>query len=209
MAVHESQSRLWEIFVGGSVPFWRGFWPEFTEALGGPPAGLDVEGYVAHLMSVQPSLIRVDADPVSYPLHIVLRFDLETALIHGDLAVADLPAAWNDGMRALLGVEVPNDRLGVLQDVHWSFGAMGYFPTYALGTLLAAQLWTCLRDDLPDLDAQLEAGELAPLRGWLAEKVHHHGKRMEPKELVRAASGRDLDAEPYLDFARERAGLSK
>src|SRR3954452_23271844 len=131
-------------------------------------------------MSVQPSLIRVDADPVSYPLHIVLRFDLELALINGDLAVADLPAAWNDGMRELLGVDVPNDRLGVLQDVHWSFGALGYFPTYALGPLLPAQTWACLRDALPELDAQLEAGDLAPLRDGRPERVHSHGKRLEP-----------------------------
>jgi carboxypeptidase Taq len=206
MAVHESQSRLWEIFVGGSPHFWRGFWPEYTEALGGPPAGLDPEGFAAALMSVQPSLIRVDADPVSYPLHIVLRFDLELALIGGDLAPADLPTAWNDGMKELLGIDVPDDRRGVLQDIHWAFGGFGYFPTYALGTLLAAQLWEVARADLPDLDAQLEAGDLAPLREWLADKVHRHGRRMEPGELIRHATGRELGSDAYLAFARERAG---
>jgi carboxypeptidase Taq len=206
MSVHESQSRLWEIFVGMSVPFWRGVWPQFTEAMGGAPNGLDPEGFVAALASVQPSLIRVDADPVSYPLHIVLRFELELALMSGDLAVADLPSAWRDGMRDLLGIEVPNDRLGVLQDIHWSFGAFGYFPTYALGTLLAAQIWDVARGELTDLDAQLEAGELGPLRDWLRERIHRYGKRLEVRDLIREATGRELDAGPYLAYARGRAG---
>src|SRR5581483_11762867 len=135
------QSRLWELFVGMSVPFWRGVWPEFTAAFGGAPDGLDPERFVAAMGAIRPSLIRVDSDPVSYPLHIVLRFELEVELIEGRLAVADLPAAWNDGMRELLAIEVPSDREGVLQDIHWSFGSFGYFPTYALGTLLAAQMW--------------------------------------------------------------------
>jgi carboxypeptidase Taq len=209
MAVHESQSRLWEIFVGGSVAFWRGAWPGFTAALGGPPAGLGPEAFVGAITSVAPSLIRVDADPVSYPLHIILRFDLELALIAGDLAPRDLPAAWNEGMRALLGIVPPSNRLGILQDVHWSFGAFGYFPTYALGTILAAQIWAVVRRDLPELDAQLEAGELAPLREWLREKVHRHGKRLEPRDLIRSATGRELDAGPYLAYARGRAGLAE
>ena len=206
MAVHESQSRLWEIFVGMSLPFWRGFWPELTAAFGGAPGGFELEDFVAGLNAVAPTLIRVDADPVSYPLHIVLRFELELALISGDLAAADLPAAWRDGMRDLLGVEVPDDRLGVLQDVHWSVGGFGYFPTYALGTILAAQLWEIVRRDLPAIDADLEAGELAPLRAWLREHVHRHGRRMTPGDLIVAATGRPLDAGPYLDYARGRAG---
>ncbi len=205
MAVHESQSRLWEIFVGMNAGFWRGAWPGFVDALGGPPDGLGPEGFVAALASVEPSLIRVQADPVSYPLHILLRFDLEQALFSEDLAASDLPGAWRDGMRSLLGIEVPDDRRGVLQDMHWSFGAFGYFPTYALGTLLAAQLWELARAALPELDAQLEAGELAPLRDWLGETVHRHGRRMEPRELIRAATGGELDAGPYLAYARARA----
>jgi carboxypeptidase Taq len=200
MAVHESQSRLWEIFVGMSVPFWRGAWPLLTEPLGGALDGLDPESFVAALGAVRPSLIRVEADPVSYPLHILLRFDLELALVAGDLAPADLPAAWREGMRELLGVEVPDDRHGVLQDVHWSFGSFGYFPTYALGTLLAAQLWEAARAGLPDLDAQLEAGDLDPLREWLGERVHRHGRCLDPADLVRQATGGPLEARAYLDF---------
>jgi len=207
MSVHESQSRLWEVFVGGSIAFWRGAWPDVREALGSSVQGWgdQPESFVRALMSVQPSLIRVDADPVTYPMHIVLRFELEQAMLAGDLALEDLPGAWNDGMRDLLGVTVPDDRRGVLQDVHWSIGAFGYFPTYALGTLLAAQIWEAARAGLPDLDAQLEAGDLAPLRGWLAEHVHSHGRRLTPREVIRAATGRDLDAGPYLAYARSRA----
>lgn len=205
MAVHESQSRLWEIFVGMSVPFWRGAWPLLAEPLGGALDDLDPEGLVAALGPVRRSLIRVEADPVSYPLHIVLRFDLEVALLEGALDAADLPGAWRDGMRALLEVEVPDDRRGVLQDVHWAAGAFGYFPTYALGTLLAAQLWEAARRDLPGLDDALEAGELRDLREWLRERVHRHGRRLEPREVIRGALGTDLDPGPYLAYARARA----
>jgi carboxypeptidase Taq len=204
MAVHESQSRLWELFVGMSVPFWRGLWPAFVDALGAAPGGLGPEEFVAATGRVKPSLIRVESDPVSYPLHIVLRFELERALIEDRLAVADLPGAWRDSMRDLLGIDVPDDRQGVLQDVHWAFGAFGYFPTYALGTILAAQIWDVAASELEGLDAELEAGELGPLRDWLRERIHHHGKRLEPRELIRAATGRDLDAGPYLAYARGR-----
>ena len=208
MSVHESQSRLWEVFVGQSLSFWRGAWPDLVEALGGPPDGLDADGFVRALTPVHPSLIRVEADPVSYPLHIVLRFELELAMLNGDLAVADVPAAWRDGMRELLGCNVPNDREGVLQDVHWSHAAFGYFPTYALGTVLAAQLWAAARRAISDLDEQLEAGELAPLRAWLGERIHRQGRRLMPRDLIRQAIGADLEVEPYLAFARARAAGS-
>ncbi|HVW19041.1 MAG TPA: carboxypeptidase M32 [Solirubrobacteraceae bacterium] len=206
MALHESQSRLWEVFVGGSLAFWRGAWPLMSVGLGGAIEGVTPERFVAAIGGVRPSLIRVEADPVSYPLHIVLRFDLELALISGELAVADLPAAWNDGMAALLGVTVPDDRRGVLQDVHWPSGSFGYFPTYALGTVLAAQIWAAAREALPDLDERIEAGDLAPLRDWLGERIHRHGRTLEPAELIRSALGTGLDAGPYLAFAERRAG---
>ncbi len=206
MAVHESQSRLWELFVGMSPSFWRGAWPDFTAALGGAPDGLGPAAFAAALAAVRPALIRVESDAVSYPLHIVLRFDLELALLSGDLAAVDLPAAWRDQARELLGVEVSDDRTGALQDVHWSVGAFGYFPTYALGTVLAAQLWAVAREQIGDLDGDLERGDLEPLRSWLADRVHRHGRRMEPGDLIRSATGSDLDAGPYLDFARAQAG---
>jgi carboxypeptidase Taq len=205
MGVHESQSRLWELFVGMSLPFWRGAWHEVREAFGGDPGGVSLEEFVASVNRVAPTLIRVDADPVSYPLHIVLRFELELALLSGDLGVADLPAAWNDGMRDLLGIVPPDDRTGVLQDIHWGGATFGYFPTYALGTILAAQLWEVVEAELGDVDALLEAGDLEPLREWLRERIHHHGRRMDPSELIVAATGRGLDAGPYLAFARAHA----
>ena len=148
---------------------------------------------------MRPSLIRVSADPVTYPLHIVLRFELELALVEGDLAVADLPAAWNDGMRRLLGVEVPDDAPGVLQDVHWAAGAFGYFPSYALGCLIAAQLWEALEADLgPQRRGAARAATSAAIREWLGDSVHRHGRRLDTEPLVERATGRGLDAEPFL-----------
>jgi len=205
LTIHESQSRLWEVFVAGREPFWRGAWELLHPHLDGRLDGHDPRSFVAAIGAVRPTLIRVDADPVSYPLHIVLRFDLELALLSGDLAPRDLPAAWRDGMRALLGIEVPDDRHGALQDVHWAAGAFGYFPTYALGTMLAAQLWETATGEIPDLDARIEAGDLAPLREWLRDRIHRHGRSLEPRELIRGATGRELDAAPYLAFARARA----
>ena len=152
------------------------------------------------ITAVEPSLIRVSADPLTYPLHIVLRFDLEVALIDGSLDVADLPAAWNDGMRRLLGVEVPDDAHGVLQDMHWSAGAFGYFPSYALGCLIAAQLWEALEADAGAQDDALRAGDVSAVRTWLAEHVHRHGRRLDTEPLVEAATGRGIDPEPFLRF---------
>ena len=135
-------------------------------------------------MGVEPSLIRVSADPLTYPLHIILRFELELAMIEGELAVADLPAAWRDGMRRLLGVEVPSDALGCLQDVHWGAGSFGYFPSYALGCLIAAQLWEAMEAELGPREEDLREGEVAPIQAWLAEHVHRHGRRLDTIQLV-------------------------
>jgi carboxypeptidase Taq len=200
--VHESQSKLWENHVGRH--------PAFAHVVA---AGLGAGGFAiapqdvhAALVAVQPSLIRVAADPVTFPLHIVLRFELEVALVEGTLDVADLPAAWNDGMRRLLGIEVPSDRLGVLQDVHWSSGAFGYFPSYALGALIAAQLWQRLEEELGPQDDALRRGDVAAIRAWLAEKVHRHGRRLDTGPLVEAATGRGLDVEPFLAHSRALHG---
>ena len=138
---------------------------------------------------MQPSLIRIEADETTYNLHIVLRFELELALIEGSLAVDDLPAAWDEGMQRLLGLEVPGPADGVLQDVHWSAGMIGYFPTYTIGNLMAAQLWERLQDDVADIDALIEQGDFAPLREWLRENVHRHGRKFPPRELLRRVTG--------------------
>lgn len=208
MAVHESQSRFWEVFVCGQPSFWRGAWDLLADPLDGALDGVGPETLVATIRAVRPTLIRVESDPVSYPLHIVLRFDLELALLSGQLAVADLPGAWRDGMRELLGIDVPDDRRGALQDIHWSACSFGYFPTYALGTMLAAQLWDAAQASLPGLDAAIEAGELEPLRAWLGERIHRYGRTHEPREQIRIALGTDLDPGPYLAFARARSNAA-
>jgi carboxypeptidase Taq len=194
MSIHESQSKLWENHVGRNAAFAGVLAQELTDA-GFPVSAGDVH---ATLTAVRPSLIRVSADEVTYPLHIVLRFELERALIEGTLSVADLPAAWNDGMRDLLGIEVPSDADGVLQDVHWSGLSFGYFPSYALGCLIAAQLWEALEAELGARDEALAAGDVAEIREWLREKVHRYGRRLDTVPIVEAATGRGLDAGPFL-----------
>jgi carboxypeptidase Taq len=178
--------------------------PTLREQLGPAVGTIDGEGLYRAVNSVQRSLIRVDADETTYNLHIILRFELELALIEGTLEVDDLPAAWNEGMQRLLGVEVPDDALGVLQDVHWGAGLFGYFPTYTLGNLVAAQLWTQLAADLPEIEAQIGRGELAPLREWLGEHIHRHGRKFPPRELLHRATGETLNPEPFLQYLRAK-----
>jgi carboxypeptidase Taq len=189
MSVHESQSKLWENHVGRH----RAFAPVLARQL-----GLDAGALHADLVAVRPSCIRVSADQVTYPLHIVLRFELERALIEGTLAVADLPAAWIDGMRRLLGVEVPDMASGVLQDPHWAAGAFGYFPSYALGCLIAAQLWEALEAAIGPQDEALGRIELGPVRDWLREHVHVHGRRLDTEPLVERATGRGVEPGPFI-----------
>jgi carboxypeptidase Taq len=200
MAVHESQSKLWENHVGRHPAFAAVIAAELTAA------GFVIEPRPLHaaLVQVRRSLIRTSADEVTYPLHIVLRFELESALIGGRLDVAELPAAWNDGMRRLIGIEPPDDAHGVLQDVHWSAGAFGYFPSYALGCLIAAQLWEQLEADLGPQDDALGRGDVEGIRAWLAEHVHRHGRRLDTEPLLERATGRGLDPEPFLRHVRAR-----
>jgi carboxypeptidase Taq len=198
MSIHESQSKFWENHVGRHAAFTPVLADELTRA--GLPA--DADALYGVLNHVRPSLIRVSADQVTYPLHIVLRFELELELIEGTLDVADLPEAWNAGMRRLLGVEVPDDAHGVLQDVHWAAGAFGYFPSYALGCLIAAQLFEQLEFELGPQDDALAAVELEPIRAWLGEKVHRFGRRLDTEPLLEQATGRGLDGEPFLRHVR-------
>jgi carboxypeptidase Taq len=203
MSIHESQSKLWENHVARN--------PAFAPTLA---AELDAAGFTvepaelnAALVAVEPSLIRVSADPLTYPLHIVLRFELELALIAGDLAVSDLPAAWRDGMRRLLGVDVPSDSLGCLQDIHWAGGHFGYFPSYALGCLIAAQLWEKMAVELRDLERDLRKGEVAPVKRWLAEHVHRHGRRLDTIPLVEHATGSGIRTKPFLRYVTPLVGV--
>jgi carboxypeptidase Taq len=204
LGLHESQSRLWENLVGRSRPFWKRFYGSlqatFPEALG----KVDLEGFYRAVNRVRPSLIRVEADQATYSLHVILRFELEQDLLAGRVALSDLPEAWNARMKHYLGVDVPDDAQGVLQDVHWSSGIIGYFPTYALGNVMSVQIWETLRGDLPDLDDQIEAGEFAPLRDWLREHLYRHGRKFMPKETLERCAGSPIDPGPYLRYLKSR-----
>lgn len=193
LGIHESQSRMWENLVGRSLPFWRHFYPRLRELFPGGLDGVSLEDFHRGVNAVGPSLIRVEADEVTYNLHICLRFDLEKLLIAGDLPVEDLPAAWDEASRALLGVSPPDDASGVLQDIHWSMGAIGYFPTYALGNLYAAQFFDAFTRQRPDWEAEVGKGELSPLRSWLQENIHRHGRLYPAPELCRRVTGSTLE----------------
>ena len=203
LGLGESQSRTWENLVGRSRPFWIRFLPELQRLF---PQLEDVglDDFVRGANRVAPGLIRVDADEVTYSLHIILRFELEQQLVDGSLALEELPEAWNARMADLLGVEVPNDVQGVLQDVHWSRAAYGYFPTYALGNAISVQIWRHAQAALPDLDAQIEAGEFGELYGWLRERLYRHGRKFTPLETLERAVGETrIDPQPYLAYLRE------
>jgi carboxypeptidase Taq len=205
LGLNESQSRTWENLVGRSRPFWT-HWFEplqatFPDQLG--TVGLDE--FVAAVNRAEPGLIRVDADETTYSLHIMLRFDLERQLIEETLAPKDVPDAWNAGMKDLLGIDVPDNARGVLQDVHWSSGGIGYFPTYALGNVISLQIWAAVREAIPDLDAQLEAGELETLSAWLRDNLYSLGRKLTPKETIERLTGSSkIDPEPYLAYLREK-----
>ncbi|OGV49782.1 MAG: carboxypeptidase [Lentisphaerae bacterium GWF2_52_8] len=205
LGVHESQSRLWENIVGRSKPFWKHFLPHLKEAF--PQlSGIGLDDFYRGINKVQPSLIRVESDEATYNLHVMLRFELEIALIEGTLNVAELPEAWNAKMSEYLGLEPGNDAEGVLQDVHWAAGLFGYFPTYALGNLLASQIWQCAGRELHNLPGQIANGEFSELREWLREKIHRHGAKYEPSVLVRRLAGADLSPEPYLRYLNDKYG---
>jgi carboxypeptidase Taq len=209
LGLHESQSRMWENLVGRSQPFWRRFFPRAQELFPGALADHDAESWYREVNAVEPSLIRVEADEATYNLHIILRFELEQAMLADEFPLEQLPEEWNRRMWEYLGIEVPDDTKGVLQDVHWSGGSIGYFPTYALGNLISAQIWDRIATDLPDLSDAIEAGDFAPLRDWLRENLHRHGRKFTPAEtLERVVGTRQIDPEPYVRYLREKlAGI--
>jgi carboxypeptidase Taq len=208
LAFHESQSRMWENMVGRSLPFWRHFYPQlqqtFPEALG--VASLD--DWYRTVNWVAPSLIRVEADEATYNLHIILRFELEQELLAGSIELEQLPEIWNQRMHDYLGVEPPNDALGVLQDMHWAVGAIGYFSTYALGNVISGQLWEKVNAEIPDLQDQFERGEFGALAGWLGQTLWRHGRKFRPRELIERTAGGGLDPEPYLSYLRGKYPLA-
>jgi carboxypeptidase Taq len=199
LAIHESQSRLWENMVGRGRPYCTVLAPRISGVLGGD---LDPGALYRAVNKIQPSYIRVEADEATYGLHIVLRFELEQDLIEGRLGVDDLPGEWNRRFEEYFGLAVPDDAQGVLQDVHWSAGLIGYFPTYALGNLIAGQLWQQVHIDIPELDDQLARGELAPLREWLRENVHRHGSKFTTGELLERVVGRPIEVAPFVSYLK-------
>jgi len=204
LGIHESQSRMWENMVGRSLPFWRRYLPDLQAAFPGQLESVSAEEVYRAINRVERSLIRVEADECTYNLHVILRFELERAMLSGELKVADLPGAWNEKIKRYLGIEVPDDAHGCLQDVHWSSACFGYFPTYALGNLYAAQLFEKIREEIPNLNGAIEEGNFKPLLSWLREKVHRHGRRLTTPEIVREATGSELKSGPYLQYLENK-----
>jgi carboxypeptidase Taq len=204
--VHESQSRLWENLVGRSPAFWKHFFPSLRSTFPDQLRRVDDEAFFRAVNRSYPSLIRVEADEVTYNLHVLLRFELENEMLEGKLKVKDLPEAWNSRVKSYLGIDVPNDREGVLQDIHWSYVGFGVFPGYTLGNLIGAQLMEKVRADIPDLDAQIEAGQFAALLGWLRKNVHRHGRKFTPNELLERATGKPLEAGPWIAYVQKKFG---
>ena len=204
LAVHESQSRLWENLIGRSLAFWEYMYPRLKQSFPSPLQGVGLKSFYRAINKVRPSLIRVNADEATYNLHIMLRLELEIMLIGGALEAKDLPSVWNAKMQEFLGVTPRNDAEGVLQDVHWSSGLLGYFSTYALGNLISAQVWERLQADVPTLERSIRAGDFDVVLEWLREKIHKHGRKYDPQDLVRKVTGSVISPEPYMRYLTEK-----
>jgi carboxypeptidase Taq len=200
LAIHESQSRMWENLVGRSLPFWEFIYPRLKKVFPSQLDGVRLKNFYKAINTVQPSLIRVNADEATYNLHIMLRLELEIAMVAGKVAIKNLPEIWNAKMKDYLGVVPPNDAQGVLQDVHWSYGSIGYFSTYALGNLVSTQLWEKINKDIKDLADQISKGRFDSLLGWLHENVHKYGRKYNPQDLVQRITGSKITAEPYVRY---------
>jgi carboxypeptidase Taq len=204
LGIHESQSRTWENMIGRSIPFWRRYFPVLREFFSETLADVTLSQWIRAVNRVKPSCIRIEADEVTYSLHVILRYRLERAMVTGDLRVTDLPGEWNRSMERLLGIRPKNDAEGVLQDIHWAMGAFGYFPTYALGNLYGAQFYRKMRSDLEDMDSLIAEGNFTPIREWMRTHIHSHGSAKTPEELLLDVTGEELQAEPFLSYLREK-----
>lgn len=204
LGIHESQSRSWENMIGKSRGFWTHFFPHLKAAFPKQLKAITLDQLLAVVNHVEPSFIRTEADEVTYNLHVILRFEIEKDLIEGKIDVDDLPAVWNKKMKDYLGVDVPNDALGVLQDVHWSGGMIGYFPTYVLGNLYAAQFYEAAKKSIRGLEGMYAKGKFAPIREWLRTNIHIHGKRYTADELVKKVTGKKLSAEAFATYLEKK-----
>ncbi len=206
LGLHESQSRMWENLVGRSLPFWRHYYPKLQQTFPKQFGDVALEDFYAASNLVKPSLIRVEADEVTYNLHIMLRFDIESKMMHREVPISEIPALWNEKMEQYLGITPPNDALGCMQDIHWSMGIQGYFPTYALGNLCAVQFFRKAQRDIPDLTDRIEAGSFSPLLGWLRENIHQYGRMYHMNDMVRHVTGEPLNADHFIGYLKEKFG---
>lgn len=204
LGMHESQSRWWETRIGQSQPFWQYYLPLLKKQFKGKFDRVDLKTFYRAINKVEPSLIRVDADEVTYPLHVILRFELERALIEGTLDVKQIPEAWNAKMKELLGIEPTTNADGCLQDIHWAMGAFGYFPTYTLGNIYAAQLFESFEKKHPDWESKVAAGNLLFITQWLHEAVHRHGRRYTSEEVLKKATGKAATPKPYIAYLQNK-----
>lgn len=204
LAVHESQSRMWENLVGRSLPFWEHFYPELKKTFPSQLDGVNTKAFYKAINKVEPSFIRVNADEATYNMHIMLRLEIEIGMVDGSIAVKDLPEIWNQKMRDYLGITPPNDALGVLQDIHWSYGSVGYFSTYALGNIVSAQLWERINKDIKDLEEQVRKGQFAELREWLRSKIHVYGHKYDPQDIVQKVTGSKIDSAAYVRYLTKK-----
>jgi carboxypeptidase Taq len=204
MGIHESQSRFWENIIGRSLSFWRRYYKELQNVFPEQLQNVTLDNFYRAINKVEPSLIRVEADEVTYNLHVMIRYEIEKALMNKEIKVSDLPRIWNEKMEEYLGIMPPNNAKGVLQDVHWAGGSFGYFPTYALGNIYSAQLYNTARKEIKDFDALLEKGELIKIKEWLSEKVHKHGKLLEPAEILKEVTGEDINPKYLTDYLENK-----
>ena len=204
LGMSESQSRFWENTIARSLPFWQYHYPLFQAHFPDQVGMVSLSDFVKAVNTVRPSFIRTEADEVTYGLHIILRFDIERELLSGKIKVKDLPKAWNAKMSSMLGINPGSDREGVLQDIHWSHGSFGYFPTYLLGNLIAAQLWFTLKKEMPTAEKDIAAGKLLPIRHWLKEKIHQQGKLYTTPELVKKVTGEPLNPDYFIKYLEEK-----
>lgn len=203
MGIHESQSRFWENILGRSYDFWKYFYPEMQKTFD-QLKDVSVEDFYKAINIVEKSLIRVDADEVTYNLHVMLRFEIEEALINERIKVEDLPKIWNEKMKEYLDIVPENDSVGVLQDVHWAHGSFGYFPSYMLGNLFSAQFYHKMKEEIPDYDKMIRRGDFSSILNWLRSNIHKHGKKYEPNELLRKVTGEKLNVDYFMDYLKEK-----
>ncbi|MBL8091039.1 MAG: carboxypeptidase M32 [Anaerolineales bacterium] len=204
LAIHESQSRMWENLVGRSLPFWEHFYPDLKKTFSSQLEDVKLKQFYKAINKVEPSLIRVNADEATYNLHIMLRLEIEIGMVDGSIRIKDLPEIWNTKMKEYLGITPPNDAQGVLQDIHWSYGSIGYFSTYALGNIVSAQLWEKIRKDIKNLDDLTRKGKFEKLREWLRANIHQYGHKYDPQDIVQKVTGSKIDSAAYVRYLTKK-----